>query len=77
MLSMLMIVAIVTICLRYFIKQNKTIEQIKSYLSRNKSASIECMYEGEMYRLFYEINNLVSVLNAHAENEQKIIQLLI
>jgi signal transduction histidine kinase len=73
MLSILMIVAIVAICLRYFIKQNKTIEQavfqIKSYLSGNKNARIECMYEGEMYRLFYEINNLVSVLNAHAENE--------
>ena len=30
---------------------------------------IECDDEGELYRLFQEVNSLVSILNAHAENE--------
>ena len=32
-------------------------------------ARIECDDEGEMYRLFHSVNTLVSVLNAHIENE--------
>lgn len=37
---------------------------------------IECNDEGELYRLFHEVNSLVSILNAHAENEEKSKQFL-
>lgn len=59
----------------YFRKQNKIMEnavtQINEYISGNQNARIECYDEGELYRLFHEVNTLVSILNAHAENEGK------
>lgn len=70
-----MSITILMLCYRYFKEQNKIMEkavsQIKEYISGNKNARIECDDEGEIYRLFHEINSLVSVLNAQAENEQK------
>lgn len=66
--------AILAICYRYFQKQNKIMEdavaQMKEYISGNESARIACNDEGELYRLFYEVNSLVTMLNAHAENER-------
>lgn len=60
---------------RYFKEQNKIMEnavtQIQKYISGNQNARIECDDEGELYRLFHEVNSLVSILNAHAENEGK------
>lgn len=57
----------------HFKEQNKIMEnaviQIKNYISGNPNARIECDDEGELYRLFHEVNSLVSILNAHAENE--------
>lgn len=57
----------------YFREQNKimekAIEQIRDYILGNRNARIECDDEGELYRLFHEVNSLVSILNAHAENE--------
>ena len=66
--------AILAVCYRYFRTQNKVmedaVEQMKEYISGNESARIACNDEGELYRLFYEVNSLVSTLNAHAENER-------
>nr|WP_330370173.1 HAMP domain-containing sensor histidine kinase [Enterocloster bolteae] len=45
------------------------ISQIKESISGNKDVTIECNDEGELYRLFHEVNSLVSILNAHAINE--------
>ncbi len=60
---------------RYFIEQNKIIEtaemQITEYISGNQAAHIECDDEGELYKLFHKVNSLISILNAHAENELK------
>ena len=57
----------------YFRAQSRIIEnaaaQIKDYIAGNRNARIECDEEGELYRLFHEVNSLVAVLNAHAENE--------
>jgi signal transduction histidine kinase len=57
----------------YFKEQNTIMEnavmQITDYISGNQNARIECDEEGELYRLFHEVNSLVSILNAHAENE--------
>lgn len=59
----------------YFREQHKVMEnailQISDYLSGNRSARIECDDEGELYRLFHEVNSLVSILNAHAENKRR------
>ena len=60
-------------CYGYFKEQNRMMEtaigQIRAYISGSKEARIECQDEGEIYRLFHEVNSLVSILNAHIENE--------
>lgn len=45
------------------------VTQIRRYISGNHDARIDCNDEGELYRLFHEVNALVAILNAHAENE--------
>lgn len=59
----------------YFRKQEQIMEnavtQIREYISGNHDARIACNDEGELYRLFHEINALAAILNAHAENEEK------
>ena len=49
----------------------KAIAQIKEYIGGDEDARIHCDDEGELYRLFHEVNSLVSILNAHAENEER------
>ncbi len=70
----LMSAAILVICYGYFREQHKIMEhailQITEYISGNKDVTIECNDEGELYRLFHEVNSLVAILNAHAENEK-------
>ena len=60
-------------CCSYFKKQNQVMEQavsqINAYLDGDRNARIECDDEGELYRLFYSVNSLAAVLNAHADNE--------
>jgi len=67
--------AILALCYGYFREQHKIMEnaiaQITEYISGNKDVTIECNDEGELYRLFHEVNSLAAILNAHAENEKK------
>lgn len=69
-----MVVVILFLCYGYFREQYKIMEtaisQIREYIAGNKNVSIECNDEGELYRLFHEVNSLVAILNAHAENEK-------
>lgn len=71
--SLCMSILIFLMGYRYFKEQNVIMEnavtQIKEYISGNQNARIECDNEGELYRLFHEVNSLVSILNANAENE--------
>lgn len=64
---------IFTVLYLYFRGQEQIMEsaviQIREYLSGKQSARIDCDEEGELYRLFHEVNSLVAILNAHAENE--------
>ena len=64
---------ILLLCFCYFRKQHKIMEtavaEIDDYLIGDTDARIECDDEGEMYKLFHSVNTLVSVLNAHIENE--------
>lgn len=73
--ALCMAVAILISCYRYCREQNKIFEdataQIAEYISGNSNARIECNDEGELYRLFHEVNSLVAILNARAENEVK------
>ncbi len=72
-LSLFMGCGILLLCLCYFHKQHKIMEtavaEIDDYLIGDTDARIECDDEGEMYKLFHSVNTLVSVLNAHIENE--------
>lgn len=60
---------------QYFQEQNRALEdavaQIKNYSDGGQNARLECDEEGELYRLFHEVNALIAILNAHAENERK------
>ena len=65
---------ILTVLYLYFREQEQMIEhavmQILESLSGNQNARIDCDDEGELYRLFHEINSLVAILNTHIENEK-------
>ena len=71
--SLCMAVVILIFCYGYFKEQHMIIEnaaaQITDYIGGDQDARIQCDDEGELYRLFHEVNSLVSILNAHAENE--------
>lgn len=64
----------------YFKEQNEVMEtavsQIKEYISGNHEVRIDCDEEGEVYRLFHEVNSLVTILNAHVEQERRSKQFL-
>ena len=69
----LMVLFIFAALYRYFQDQSRTINeaaaQIREYIAGNQNARIECDEEGDLYRLFHEVNFLAAILNAHAENE--------
>lgn len=69
-----MAAVILLFCYMYFKEQHEIMEsavaRITEYISGNKDVTIECNDEGELYRLFHEVNALVAILNAHAENEK-------
>jgi len=73
--SVAMALAVLAVCFLYFREQNRIMEdavtQITEYVSGNHAARIECDEEGELYRLFHEVNSLAAILNAHAEKERK------
>lgn len=73
--SLCMALAIVIACYGYFTEQHKIIEnataQVTEFISGNHNSRLECYDEGELYRLFHEVNSLVSILNARADNELK------
>lgn len=65
---------ILLLCYRYFKEQHEIMEdaisQITEYIAGSRDISIECNDEGELFRLFHEVNSLVSILNAHVEKEK-------
>lgn len=64
---------ILTAIYGYFRRQHQTmaraIGQLHAFLAGDPAARIECDDEGELNRLFHEVNSLAAILNAHAENE--------
>lgn len=61
--------------LYFFIGQHKilekAVEQIQEYSGGNANARIPCDEEGQLYRLFHEVNSLAAILNAHREKEEQ------
>lgn len=72
---LLMGTAILALLSGYFMEQHKIMEdaisQITEYISGNRDVTMECNDEGELYRLFHEVNSLVAILDAHAEKEKR------
>ena len=75
LLYALMAGIILLIGVLYFRRQHAQLEAavsaINAYLGGDVNARIECDEEGELYHLFHKINTLASILNAHADNEQR------
>ncbi len=73
--ALVMCMVIMVVCYGYFREENEIMEnavmQITEYISGNREARIACDEEGEMYKLFHEVNTLAAILNAHAENERR------
>ncbi len=69
-------IAVLLVCYGYFREQNRIMEdaaaQISQYISGDHTARIECNEEGELYRLFHEVNSLAAILNAKAEKEGRL-----
>ncbi|MDE6739977.1 MAG: HAMP domain-containing histidine kinase [Lachnospiraceae bacterium] len=68
-------IAVLAICCRYFREQDRVMEdaviRIREFVAGDREARIECDEEGELYRLFHEINSLAAILNAKAESEEE------
>lgn len=71
--AVFMAAVIAVFCYGYFRRQNRIIEnaaaKLIEYSAGNTDARIECEEEGELSKLFHEINSLAAALNAHAQNE--------
>lgn len=68
-------VSTLALCCRYFRGQDRVMEeavsQIQALIAGDRDARIECDEEGEMYRLFHEVNALAAILNAKAQKEER------
>ena len=58
----------------YFRNQDQILSQaaaqLQEYRCGNPQIRLACNEEGQLCRLFHEINSLAAVLSAHAENEK-------
>ncbi len=77
-LSLLLLFVFGTIYLllfSYLRRQHKTIQKaensIRDFLDGNTMSRIESAETGDWYSLFHEVNELSSILSAHAENERQ------
>lgn len=63
------------LCYRYFREQDRimrdAVARIREFIDGDRDVRIECDEEGELYRLFHEVNSLAAILNAKAESEGK------
>lgn len=60
-------------CIRYFLQQERTIEeaqaQISALLAGDSAARIACDEDGELFKLFHSVNTMAAVMAAHANKE--------
>ena len=73
--ALCMILTVIVILGGYFREQNRLLEeaaaQIRAYMAGNQDARIACHEEGELYRLFHEVNSLAAIMSAHTEKERQ------
>lgn len=59
----------------YFARRQKRLEeaaaQVRALLDGDATARLDSGREGQLYRLFHEVNEMAAVLNAHADREQR------
>lgn len=74
LLSLLLSASIFICCLLYFRRQQQMIEnaitQINRFASGNRDARIDSGSEGSLFKLFHEVNTLMTALGAQAVREQ-------
>lgn len=67
--------AMLAVCYRYFREQDRilrdAVAKIRAYIAGERDVRIVCNEEGEIYRLFHEVNSLAAILDAKAVNEQE------
>jgi hypothetical protein len=72
-LSLLTAGGILASCIRYFLQQERTLEeaqaQINALLSGDCTARISCDEDGELFKLFHSVNTMAAVMAAHANKE--------
>lgn len=71
---------ILLLCRRYLQQRDQVVEaaarQIDEYLLANRQGSLECNEDGAVYQLFHEVNSLLAIANAHADNERRVKEFL-
>lgn len=72
-LSLLTAGGILASCIRYFLQQERTLEeaqaQINALLSGDCTARISCDEDGELFKLFHSVNTMAAAMAAHANKE--------
>lgn len=73
-------IAMLALCYRYLTVRDQKLEdaagRIAEYILDGQKGGIECDEEGAIYHLFHEVNSLVAIAEAHAENERQTKELL-
>ena len=57
-------------------KMENAARQIGEYILDRRRGGIECNEEGAMYRLFHEVNSLVTIADARADSERQVKEFL-
>lgn len=74
-LFLLLAAGVLGSCYAHLARREKTLEdaaaQVRALLDGDTSARLDSTREGQLYRLFHEVNELAAVLNAHADREQR------
>ena len=74
-LGLLLAAGVLGSCYAYLARREKTLEtaaaQVRALLDGDAAARLDSTREGQLYRLFHEVNELAAVLNAHADREQQ------
>ncbi len=71
---------ILLLCWRYLQRRDQVVQaaarQIAEYLLANRQGGLECNEDGALYQLFHEVNSLLAIANAHADNERRVKEFL-
>lgn len=66
-------VTVLAFCYRYFRQQDRVLEEavagVREFIAGSHDVRLMCNEEGELYRLFHEVNSLAAILNAKVEKE--------